>query len=245
MEKQQREEHLEKIWNLGEKGDVNIENLSSAMGAGYNPHCLEVLEKEGLINVIKETGAVSFTEKGREAARKIIRSHRIAERLIADVLGGEFETAACEFEHLTNTALVDSLCTLLGHPRECPHGMPIPEGECCRLASDTIRAPIIPLTELAIGAEAEIAYVQTRDKREIHLLEGLQFRPGTTVKMHQKHPAYVIEAEGAQIAVDDDLAGNIKVWAPGSGKQPTQEPETERNPPRHRRGFFRHRGRHR
>jgi len=67
-------------------------------------------------------------------------------------------------------------------------------------------------TKYRIGQTAEIAYVQCTDKREIHLLEGLQLKPGTTVKLHQRYPTFVIEAEGTQIATDDEVVKNIKVW---------------------------------
>ena len=60
------------------------------------------------------------------------RAHRLAEKLIHHVSGGDFEKGAAEFEHVADPKLIDSLCTMLGHPRECPHGQPIPEGECCR-----------------------------------------------------------------------------------------------------------------
>ncbi len=74
-------------------------------------------------------GRYAFSPEGERRARQLVRSHRLAERLTQDVLGQSAEPSACEFEHLLGTEVVDAICTLLGHPRECPHGYPIPTGE--------------------------------------------------------------------------------------------------------------------
>jgi DtxR family Mn-dependent transcriptional regulator len=70
-----------------------------------------------------------------DRARIVIRRHRLAERLFIDVLSirdeHEVEESACKFEHILSPEVTDSMCALLGHPTECPHGSPIPPGECC------------------------------------------------------------------------------------------------------------------
>ena len=77
----------------------------------------------------------SFTPKGEARARDVIRRHRLAERLFMDVLSirdeREIESSACKFEHILSPEVTDRMCTLLGHPTACPHGSPIPQGECC------------------------------------------------------------------------------------------------------------------
>jgi putative ABC transport system ATP-binding protein len=78
---------------------------------------------------------IFFTEKGRKRAEDIIRRHRLAERLFVHTfhVHDEHEVAeqACRFEHILSPEATDSICTFLGHPRTCPHGSPIPAGECC------------------------------------------------------------------------------------------------------------------
>jgi ABC-type multidrug transport system ATPase subunit/Mn-dependent DtxR family transcriptional regulator len=78
---------------------------------------------------------ILFTEKGRKRAEDIIRRHRLAERLFVHTfhVHDEHEVAeqACRFEHILSPEATDSICTFLGHPRTCPHGSPIPAGECC------------------------------------------------------------------------------------------------------------------
>jgi putative ABC transport system ATP-binding protein len=78
---------------------------------------------------------VELTARGRERAGSIIRRHRLAERLFTDSLAmdseSEIEQQACKFEHILSPEATDKICTFLGHPRTCPHGAPIPRGECC------------------------------------------------------------------------------------------------------------------
>jgi DtxR family Mn-dependent transcriptional regulator len=80
-------------------------------------------------------GAVSFTPQGEARARSVIRRHRLAERLFVDVLSlrdaESVESNACTFEHILSPEVTDRICTFLGHPSTCPHGCPIPPGECC------------------------------------------------------------------------------------------------------------------
>ena len=79
-----------------------------------------------------------ITKNETQSSLQLIRAHRLAEKLIHDVLGGKFEDEACEFEHIASPKLVDSICTMLGHPKECPHGLPIPEGDCCKRSKDFV-----------------------------------------------------------------------------------------------------------
>jgi putative ABC transport system ATP-binding protein len=81
------------------------------------------------------TVVVEMTERGRQRAADIIRRHRLAERLFTDSLAleseSEIEEQACKFEHILSPQATEKICTFLGHPRTCPHGAPIPPGQCC------------------------------------------------------------------------------------------------------------------
>jgi DtxR family Mn-dependent transcriptional regulator len=109
--------------------------------------------------------------------------------------------------------VVDAICTLLGHPRECPHGYPIPPGECCERSAQVVTRQVKPLAELAIGASGRIAWVYARSDAQLHALDSLQLRPGSIVTLHQRRPAFVVECEGAHLALDDALAQAVNVWA--------------------------------
>jgi DtxR family Mn-dependent transcriptional regulator len=224
------DEMLERLWQLGERGNATVCGLKDSLKERYKNEDLERLTRDGLVTVAGEE--IGLTAKGSAHSKRLIRAHRIGERLIHDVLGREFESGACEFEHILSTEIVDGICTLLGHPRECPHGFAIPEGECCRVSARYAQQIIVPLTELAVGQTARVAYVYTRNDQQLHKLTSLQIQPGTVVKLHQEYPSYVIECEGASIALDAEVAGNINVWIGGDSPTAGGEPKTagERRP---------------
>jgi DtxR family Mn-dependent transcriptional regulator len=225
-----REEILERLWQLGERGALTMDGLRSSLKGRFNSEDLERLMEDGLVG--KEGESLSLTATGAAHAERLIRAHRIGERLIHDVLGRDFESGACEFEHILATEIVDGICTLLGHPRECPHGFSIPRGECCRTSARYVQKIIVPLTELQIGQTAKVAWVYTRSDQQLHQLTSLQIRPGSIVKLHQDYPSYVIECDGASIAMDEEVAHSINVWPEGA------TPVAEDAPPGHGRPNF-------
>jgi DtxR family Mn-dependent transcriptional regulator len=209
-EKTLKEEYLEILWYMKEDENTSLEYFKEALGANFRQGIVDELVGEGIIQT-KDKGVV-LTEKGKSYTRQLIRSHRLAERLVHNVLGVEFEKGACEFEHILNPDLVDSICTLLGHPRECPHGMPIPEGECCLQQAQMVESSVIPLVQLQVGESARVAYVYGTSDQQLHKLDNLLVRPGNTVKLHQRRPSFVIECEDSMIAIDERVAANIHVW---------------------------------
>ncbi len=210
--KRDKDEFLEQLWYMKEQNNYSINELKSKVHTEFNELILNELIEENIVEKNLDSNTVKLTENGEKEARQIIRAHRLAERLISDVLGREYEEGAGEFEHTIHLELVDGICTLLGHPRECPHGRPIPEGECCQRSTRTAKTPCIPITELEIGQSAKIAYVQAKNDKQMHRVDGLQIRPGIVAKLHQKYPTFVIECEGMTIALDEEVAENIKVW---------------------------------
>jgi DtxR family Mn-dependent transcriptional regulator len=223
-----RDELLECLWQLRERDASTVDALAATLAERYHREDLALLERDGLATVTGQ--AVALTDEGANRAERLIRAHRIGERLIHDVMGREFESGACEFEHIVNTEIVDGICTLLGHPRECPHGFPIPEGECCRVSARYVRKEIVPLTELQVGQTARVAYVYTRSDQQLHRLTSLQIRPGSVVKLHQVYPTYVIECDGASIAMDGEVAGNINVWIEGPAPAADDDPADKARP---------------
>src|SRR6266705_572909 len=101
-----------------------------------NP-CHDALKPAG-VSIGDGSMVVELTPRGRQRAADIIRRHRLAERLFTDSLAleseSEIEQQACKFEHILSPEATEKICTFLGHPRTCPHGAPIPAGECCLAA---------------------------------------------------------------------------------------------------------------
>jgi DtxR family Mn-dependent transcriptional regulator len=209
----ERDECLERLWHRRELG-IGARAVPSSAGTadGIGDECIRALSAEGLVDVGAD-GQVRFNPEGERRARQVVRSHRLAERLVQDVLGQAAEPSACEFEHLLGTEVVDAICTLLGHPRECPHGNPIPPGGCCERSEQVVPRQVKPLAELEIGASARIAWVYARSDAQLHALDSLQLRPGSMITLHQRRPSFVVECEGAHLALDDALAQAVNVWA--------------------------------
>src|SRR5580693_3928709 len=129
-ENQDFDEVLEHLWDRRETS----EHLQSTdFTAMQWRRLIATLTRIGLVTVTD--GEERFTPAGEERARNVIRRHRLAERLFMDVLSirdeAEIESSACKFEHILSPDVTDRICTLLGHPLACPHGSPIPQGECC------------------------------------------------------------------------------------------------------------------
>lgn len=217
-----QDEYLEKLWEMKEHEETRMSALLKVLNDNFDFGIVEEMAADDMVALSDENREITLTAKGEARAREIIRAHRIGERLLYDVFGGEFEAGACEFEHMRSLEIVDGICTLLGHPRECPHGIPIPDGECCRRSAKTTQNMVVPLAEAAIGQSVRVAYINCRDDGQIHRLEGLQIRPGAVIKLHQRYPCSVVECESASIALDDEILDSICVWA----NTPQSPPDT-------------------
>ncbi len=207
-------EVLEALWTLEERGKASIEGLSSEAASEVTGELLQTLRDMSLITS-DSSDEVRLLPGGRILAERIIRRHRLAERLICDVLGSsvdDSEDAACEFEHLLAEGITNSICTLLGHPRFCPHNRPIPEGECCRQVREELKPIVVACDQLGVGESARIAYICTREHARLTKLSALGITPGTVLKLLQKWPAYVIQCDETEIALEAEVARNIYVW---------------------------------
>ena len=215
MLREDKEEALELIGILEEKKDpVRVQDVEAAhLEHPLTREQIERLRQEGWITV--EGDRIRTTRSGRDLARQMIRRHRLAERLMTDVLvlkdPERIETSACDLEHVLGQELTDSICTLLGHPAVCPHGKPIPPGACCSERRTEVRSLIAPLSELQTGQEGVIAYISTRDHARLDQLCSMGLFPGTRVKVHQRRPALVILFEETTLALDQEIAREIHV----------------------------------
>ena len=147
-----RDELLEMLWRLNEFHTLDLPALREHDPQGLYEGYLREFSSDGIIRV--EGEQIHLTTEGLTRAEELVRRHRLAERLLVDVLGkspAEIEQDACEFEHVLAPGLVDAICTLLGHPQSCPHGMPIPPGRCCAEARAAVPSAVIPLTQLKKG----------------------------------------------------------------------------------------------
>jgi len=223
--KREKDEHIERLYYMKEDQDDSIETLKKAMNGKLNSGIIDELSSEDMVELSAEDREIRLTARGQNYGRQIIRAHRLAERLLYDVLGGDFESGACEFEHTVTGELVDSICILLGHPETCPHGSPIPQGRCCKESCRTAQSSVVPLVELEVGQSARVAYINCKSDQQLHKIDSLCIRPGAIATLHQRYPTYVIECEGSNIAMDKQIASNICVW-----KEPQHFPPLPKEP---------------
>src|SRR4030042_4412786 len=125
------EDILEALWIAVEEEGRGCAELEKAGVAAEDP-AWKQLTQLALVE-IKES-RLYFRPEGRKEGRSTIRRHRLAERLIMDVLnirGEGGDSKACQFEHLLNEGVDAKVCIMLNHPDTCPHGKEIPPGDCC------------------------------------------------------------------------------------------------------------------
>jgi len=132
---------LEQIWVCGEEGrSAQVAQLRAAGASGKlstvpeEPASRVLLRMAEMHLVALQDGEAQLTPMGSQRARDVVRRHRLAERLFKDTFSvdeTEAHTQACRFEHIISPELDTRICTFLGHPKTCPHGNPIPPGDCC------------------------------------------------------------------------------------------------------------------
>ena len=193
---------------------------------------IEVVERKKIsdVSVLKDNAAFKeliakkhisldekelLTSKGINEGRLCVRRHRLAERLLTDVLHikrGLVHETGCRLEHVLHKGLEDNVCILLGHPRNCPHGKPIPEGKCCLKKHDKAEAIVKPLSALKKGQQGKIAYLHTNDKDMLRKIMAMGALPGLSISLVQGFPSYVFQIGESQFAVDKNIAEQIQVW---------------------------------
>lgn len=206
------DEMLELIWTLEEGGQATTDGVSRALGERGVEGILDRMVEGGLIAI--DEGRLSFEPKGAKRAEGITRRHRLAERLLTDLFElreEEVESQACQFEHILSTEVTDSVCTLLGHPPSCPHGKAIPRGRCCLKARTKIKPIVVRLSDLGVGETGRIVSIAPKHHARLDHLIAFGIAPGTSVRLHQKRPSYVIEIDETTLAIETDICREIFV----------------------------------
>ncbi len=207
-----QDEILELAWTLREEGRVTRPLILEKTEEEHPEEILSDLVGNGFLALSGE--AVSLTPKGEERARGIIRRHRLAEVLLAnlfDLDDSQLESSACKFEHILSEAVTESVCTFLGHPPSCPHGRPIPRGECCDRIRTEIHPLVTRLSEAAIGEGARIVFITPKSRKRLEKLSALGIVPGSRIRLLQRNPSYVLQIGETTVAVDRDITDEIYV----------------------------------
>ena len=210
------EEILETMWIRNEEGGDPTCDFDS-METETKDRALKELAKFNFISVSENQ--TSLTETGKAEAENVVRRHRLAERLLVDILDTEpglVEEAACKLEHAIRRGIDDNICILLGHPRVCPHGKSIPKGRCCRKGSTKTAKVVLPLSQMKQDQEGRIAYIHSKARDRLQKLMAMGVTPGMRIRVIQRFPSHVFQIERTQIAVDEEIADEIFVVANSS-----------------------------
>ena len=127
------EMYLKAIWYIHERGEeVKVSSIAKLLNV-TQPSVVQMLRKlDGSQLVRYSKGSVGLTGEGERIGTQMMRNTRLLEVLMKDALRIEIdEEMVCGIEHHMKDIFTDALCTLLRHPRQCPHGHTIPKGKCC------------------------------------------------------------------------------------------------------------------
>jgi len=163
-----------------------------------------------------------LTREGREYALRILRSHRLWERYLADRTGvdpAEWHAEADRLEHLTSREEAEGLASRLGHPLYDPHGDPIPT------AGGLVPPPAgKPLTDLDEGEIARVTHVEDEPPELFREIVATGIGPGTRVRLlNYARNMLQIEADGREQLLSPSVAGRITVESAPAARAPESE----------------------
>jgi DtxR family Mn-dependent transcriptional regulator len=222
--REQQEELLELCWTAAEDGISPLDrDRLPAQLVCFLPHPIEPAgqNEQGAIDGLLAEGLLSadgrrveLSASGRQAAREIVRRHRLTEVLLHSVLNvsdASVEATACQVEHILNAEVTDAVCAFLGHPPSCPHGRAIPSGACCARAEAIVEPLIVPLGRLAVGEQASIALIHSARPGYLQRLSAFGVAPGRHIRLRQTRPALVIQIGETELGLDQQAAREIFV----------------------------------
>jgi len=204
------EEYLQAVYTLADEGGQVI-GARLAEFLRISPAAVSEmvhrLERDGLVR-LDERKEVRFTERGYAAASSIVRRHRLAERMLVDLLGYAWwktHEEAERIEHAMSPEMEERLVRVLGDPQTCPHGNPMP---------GTTARPTRPLERLAVGERAAVERIPDQFEHEPGFLEYLDtqgVRPGVTLEMIESGPGLLrVGVDGSVRSLRPDCGH--KVW---------------------------------
>jgi DtxR family Mn-dependent transcriptional regulator len=189
------EEYLQAVYTLDDDGAqviaARLADFLQVSPAAVS-EMVHRLEREGLL-ALDDRRSVRLTADGQKIAEKVARRHRLAERLLVDILGYAWWKTHAEaerIEHAMTDEMEERIARALGNPQTCPHGNPMP-GVAPR---PTRRLDVVPL-----GGSAAVERIPDQFEHESGFLEYLDsvgLKPGVTITL------IAVEDDGLKISID-------------------------------------------
>ena len=210
------EEYLESIVNMIAEGkSVLAARLAERLGLtpATVSATIQRMARDGLIKTNQDK-EIALTEKGSRMALTVLRRHRLAERLLFDVLGiewHELHEEACLLEHAISARVEERLNQVLKNPACCPHGNPIPGGDTLPPSKG------IPLSSVQQGTRVAVERITeeaTRDSRLMEYLHSVGVVPGAIFEVKQAYPyagTLVIDFGGREVTIGLNAADTVWV----------------------------------
>ncbi|MGH8980353.1 MAG: metal-dependent transcriptional regulator [Acidimicrobiales bacterium] len=209
------EEYLETVHSLKEEGTPVIQaRIAERLGRSA-PSVSEMLDRLADDGYVRRDGrVVELTDKGSALAEKVVRKHRLAERLLADVIGLEWykvHSEAGRWEHVISDDVEARLVVLLDDPATCPHGNPIP-GSGHRAPG----APQVALGDVEVGDRLHLERISEElelDTDALRYLDSHRFVPGADATVAARGPdgTLLLDVAGSTVAFGTDLARRLFV----------------------------------
>ena len=211
-----QEEYLEAMYELEEAGvDVIRARLAERLGHAA-PTVSEMVRRLETDGYLQTKGRdLKMTAAGRNLAESVVRRHRLAERLLADVIGLEWHKVHAEagrWEHVISDDVEQRLIVLLGNPSTCPHGNHIP-------GTTALKRKLRPLGDAEPGERVRLERITETvelDADSLHYLDTHGFRPGVEAMVEAKAPdgTLTLAVDGAPVAVGPGLARELFIATP-------------------------------
>jgi DtxR family Mn-dependent transcriptional regulator len=213
------EMYLRTILELEEEGIVPLRARISERLGHSGPTVSQTIarmERDGLV-VVSGDRHLELTAVGRPKAVRVMRKHRLAERLLADVIGLEWEFVheeACRWEHVISEQVEKKLLHMLGNPVESPYGNPIPGLE--ELGARTLAPSHSQVVNVLSLFEDGSTQVQARirrlaepaqvDPEQLRLFNQAGIRPGNLATFSRHRLGVRVEVDQDPAAVPIDLS---------------------------------------
>lgn len=206
------EEYIETIYRLQKRdGAAKTKELAEALSVvpGSITNTIEHLERHDLV-VHEPYRGVKLTKQGEKIALGIIRRHRLAERMLTDMLNAQWSSVheeACKLEHALTKKVAALLEARLGYPKFCPHGNPIPT------ESGLIdEQPRIALTDANVGESYVVVKITDEEQDDLELLAQKRILPTVTIQVERQDSQDIyLQVEGMVQTLSIDLATTVMV----------------------------------
>lgn len=190
---------------------VTISKIAEFMGVSA-PSAYEMLRRlsqQGYVHGAGEDG-FRLTPSGHRKATQVVRRLRLAERLLTDVLKLDLPRVyqeACKMEHVISDVVEERLAAVLGHPKSCPHGLPIP-------GDNDTPLPTASLIDVRSGESSRIVAVPEEDSELLAYLVKLGLTPSTAFTVEEVAPfngPITLAIAGSRQAISREVAARIRV----------------------------------